>query len=156
MGLISRVSSRTYRKNKLLDKMVQRITYRRRLAWNTTSNKRQIIKTPGGKLTFQYTGKRGTVTKCGDTGKKLQGIKAARPADLQAGRCSRRSKTVSRAYGGCVSAASLKRRITRAFLIEEQKVIAKMMKAQKEASQKALKEAEAKSSKKGKKKKSKK
>merc|ERR1712025_674728 len=132
--------------------MVQRITYRRRLAWNTRSNRRRVSKTPGGKLVFLYTGKRGTVTKCGDTGKDLQGIKANRPQNLQPGRTTRRSKTVSRAYGGCVSAASLKRRITRAFLIEEQKVIAKMMKAQKEASQKALKEAEAKSNKKGKKK----
>merc|ERR1711994_738538 len=148
MGLISRVSSRTYRKNL---KMVQRITYRRRLAWNTSSNKRRISKTPGGKLVFLYTGKRGTVTKCGDTGKALQGIKASRPADLQAGRSTRRSRTVSRAYGGCVSANALKRRITRAFLIEEQKIVAKVLKAQKEAAAKATKEAEAKSSKKPKK-----
>ena len=131
--------------------MVQRITYRRRLAWNTTSNQRKIVKTPGAKLVFLYTGKRGTVTKCGDTGKKLQGIKAARPADLQAGRVTRRSKTVSRAYGGCVSANALKRRITRAFLIEEQKIVAKVLKAQKEAAAKATKEAEAKNSKKSKK-----
>merc|ERR1711964_550649 len=107
-----------------------------------------IVKTPGGKLTFQYTGKRGTITKCGDTGKKIQGVKAKRPAQLRPGRSSRRSKSVSRAYGGCVSANALKRRITRAFLIEEQKVIARMLKAQKEAAAKAIKEAESKTSKK--------
>merc|ERR1712038_1709974 len=140
MGLISRVSSRTYRfkyipvQNPKSKKMVQRITYRRRLAWNTTSNQRRIAKTPGAKLVFLYTGKRGTVTKCGDTGKALQGIKANRPADLQAGRSTRRSRTVSRAY-----------------LIEEQKIVAKVLKAQKEAAAKATKEAEAKSSKKSKK-----
>merc|ERR1739847_139412 len=139
MGLISRVSSRTYRlKNQ--NTMVQRITYRRRLAWNTTSNKRRISKTPGGKLVFLYTGKRGTVTKCGDTGLPLQGVKAARP-----------SKTVSRAYGGCIGAAALKRRITRAFLIEEQKIVVKVMKTQQDAATKAAKEAEAKKGKKGKK-----
>merc|ERR1711937_106694 len=148
MGLISRVSSRTYRGQT----MVQRITYRRRLAWNTTSNKRRISKTPGGKLVFLYTGKRGTVTKCGDTGKPLQGIKAARPTGLRPGRTTRRAKTVSRAYGGCVSANALKRRITRAFLIEEQKIVVRVLKAQQEAAIKAAKEAEAgKGKKKGKK-----
>merc|ERR1711981_81016 len=131
MGLISRVSSRTYRKQtNNFKKMVQRIQYRRRLAWNTTSNKRRISKTPGGKLVFLYTGKRGTVTKCGDTGLPLQGVKAARPAQLQPGQVTRRSKTVSRAYGGCIGAAALKRRITRAFLIEEQKIVVKVMKTQ--------------------------
>merc|ERR1712147_577719 len=129
MGLISRVSSRTYRyflcsQQKNSQKMVQRITYRRRLAWNTTSNQRKIVKTPGGKLAFLY------------TGKKLQGVKALRPADMAPGRSARRSRTVSRAYGGCVSAESLKRRITRAFLIEEQKIVAKVLKAQREAAAK--------------------
>merc|ERR1711879_67989 len=141
MGLISRVSSRTYRG---IVNMVQRIQYRRRLAWNTSSNQRVVSKTPGGKLVFLYTGKRGSVAKCGDTGKKLQGVKAARSAQLQPGRCTRRSKTVNRAYGGCVGAQALKRRITRAFLIEEQKIVVKVMKAQKEAAAKAQKEAEAK------------
>merc|ERR1712127_98926 len=148
MGLISRVSSRTYRQ---IHEMVQRIQYRRRLAWNTTSNQRKISKTPGGKLVFLYTGKRGTVTKCGDTGRALQGIKAARPAGLRPGRTTRRAKTVSRAYGGCVSANALKRRITRAFLIEEQKIVVKVMKAQKEAALKAQKEQETKGKKKSKK-----
>merc|ERR1711931_377928 len=141
MGLISRVSSRTYRFLKPFPKMVQRITYRRRLAWNTRSNRRRVSKTPGGKLVFLYTGKRGTVTKCGDTGK-----------DLQPGRTTRRSKTVSRAYGGVVSAAALKRRITRAFLIEEQKIVRKVVKAQKDAVIKASKDTtETKSKKKSKK-----
>merc|ERR1712147_408202 len=156
MGLISRVSSRTYRyflcsQQKNSQKMVQRITYRRRLAWNTTSNQRKIVKTPGGKLVFLYTGKRGSVAKCGDTGKKLQGVKALRPANTKPGRCSKSDKTVTRAYGGCVSAGALRRRITRAFLIEEQKIVVKVLKAQEEAKQKAVKEAEGKKSKKSKK-----
>ena len=33
--------------------MVQRLTYRRRLAYNTASNGRKIVKTPGGKLVYQ-------------------------------------------------------------------------------------------------------
>merc|ERR1711941_206058 len=148
MGLISRVSSRTYRG---IVNMVQRIQYRRRLAWNTSSNQRKISKTPGGKLVFLYTGKKGVVAKCGDTGKKLQGVKANRAAALQPGRTIRRSKTVTRAYGGCVSANALKRRITRAFLIEEQKIVVKVMKAQAEASDKITKEAATKKGKKSKK-----
>merc|ERR1712014_190216 len=112
--------------NLKLKKMVQRIQYRRRLAWNTSSNQRKISKTPGGKLVFLYTGKKGVVAKCGDTGKKLQGVKANRATALQPGRTTRRSKT-----------------ITRAFLIEEQKIVVKVMKAQQEAAQKAAKEAEA-------------
>merc|ERR1711881_524427 len=126
MGLISRVSSRTYQK-KNPQKMVQRIQYRRRLAWNTSSNQRRVSKTPGGKLVFLYTGKRGSVAKCGDTGKPLQGIKANRSAALAPGRCARKTKT-----------------ITRAFLIEEQKIVVKVMKAQAEASDKTKKEAETK------------
>jgi len=116
------------------------------------SNQRKISKTPGGKLVFLYTGKKGVVTKCGDTGKPLQGVKAARAAALQPGRATRRSKSVTRAYGGCIGADALKRRITRAFLIEEQKIVVKVMKAQQEAAIKAAKEAETgKSKKKGKK-----
>merc|ERR1711931_295446 len=107
--------------------------------------------TPGGKLVFLYTGKKGVVAKCGDTGKNLQGVKANRAAALQPGRTTRRSKTVTRAYGGCVSANALKRRITRAFLIEEQKIVVKVMKAQQEAAPKAQKEQETKGKKKSKK-----
>merc|ERR1712178_467425 len=111
--------------DKNLRKMVQRIQYRRRLAWNTSSNQRKISKTPGGKLVFLYTGKKGVVAKCGDTGKKLQGVKANRATALQPGRTTRRSKTVTRAYGGCVSANALKRRITRAFLTKNRKSLSK-------------------------------
>merc|ERR1712014_36150 len=163
MGLISRVSSRTYRyflvrkKNQPFQlKMVQRITYKRRLCWNTSSNQKKIIKTPGGKLAFQYTGKQGTIAKCGDTGKKLQGVKAHRPKQLAAGRTQRRAKTVSRAYGGVISAEALKKRITRAFLIEEQKLVTKITKQSREAAAKAAKEEAAKASKKSKKSKGKK
>ena len=57
--------------------MVQRITYRRRLSYNTKSNKRKTVRTPGGKLVFQYLKKRPTLPKCPMTGLKLKGIKPA-------------------------------------------------------------------------------
>ncbi|CAJ0938184.1 unnamed protein product, partial [Mesorhabditis belari] len=107
--------------------MAQRLTYRRRLSYNTPSNKTKVKKTPGGKLVYQYVKKRGKVPKCGDTGVKLHGITSARPRELS--RLSRRHKTVSRAYGGVLAPNALKERIIRAFLLEEQKIVAKVLKA---------------------------
>ena len=37
--------------------MVQRLTYRRTLSYNTSSNRRKIVKTPGGKLVYQHISK---------------------------------------------------------------------------------------------------
>merc|ERR1712080_691240 len=48
--------------------MVQRITWGRRLSYNTKSNKRKVVRTPGGKLVFQYLKKRPSVPKCPMTG----------------------------------------------------------------------------------------
>merc|ERR1712110_531861 len=79
-------------------KMVQRLTYRRRLSYNTKSNKVRVVKTPGGKLTFQYLKKKASATKCGDCGGALNGIKCLRPSDYS--RVSKRLKSVNRAYGG--------------------------------------------------------
>ena len=78
--------------------MVQRITYRRRLSYNTRSNRRKITRTPGGKLVFQYLKKRPAVPKCPMTGIKLKGIKPTRPSDRP--RLSLRHKKVFGAYGG--------------------------------------------------------
>merc|ERR1739848_395685 len=114
-----------------LSKMVQRLTYRRRLAYNTTSNRRKIVKTPGGRLVYQSIGKQASVPKCGDTGKALRGIKASRP--LAARQLSKRTKTVSRAYGGTLSGTALRARIVRAFLIEEQKIVVRVLKAKQAA-----------------------
>ncbi len=73
--------------------MVQRLTYRRRLAYNTASNGRKIVKTPGGKLVYQRVKKAASVPICGDTKKPLRGVRAVRPRE--ASKLSRRQKTVS-------------------------------------------------------------
>ena len=78
--------------------MVERITYRRRLSYNTRSNRRKIVRTPGGRLTFQYLKKRPSVPKCPMTGLKLKGITPSRPSERS--RLSLRHKKVFRAYGG--------------------------------------------------------
>ncbi|KAH6920798.1 hypothetical protein HPB50_028220 [Hyalomma asiaticum] len=107
--------------------MAQRLTLRRRLSYNTNSNRRRISKTPGGKLVYLYLKKPGSVPKCGDCKLKLRGITPARPRELSA--LSKRHKTVTRTYGGSRCGKCVRNRIIRAFLIEEQKIVAKVLKA---------------------------
>ncbi|KAI9861301.1 MAG: 60S ribosomal protein L34 [Vezdaea acicularis] len=103
-----------------------RLTYRRRNPYNTRSNKVRIIKTPGGKLRYLHIKKKGTPPKCGDCGIKLPGIPALRPREYST--ISRPKKTVQRAYGGSRCANCVKDRVVRAFLIEEQKIVKKVLK----------------------------
>uniref|UniRef100_A0A2C9K3J7 Large ribosomal subunit protein eL34 n=1 Tax=Biomphalaria glabrata TaxID=6526 RepID=A0A2C9K3J7_BIOGL len=70
---------------------------------------------------------------CGDYKTRLGGVKAVRPHKLAA--MSKRQKTVTRAYGGSRCHKAAKERIVRAFFIEEQKIVARVLKAQ-EASKK--------------------
>ncbi|XP_014678564.1 PREDICTED: 60S ribosomal protein L34-like [Priapulus caudatus] len=114
--------------------MVQRLTFRRRLSYNTTSNRRKISKTPGGRLVYLYTKKPGSLAKCGDCKIKLKGVVPARPKELKS--LSRRHKMVSRTYGGSRCATCVRTRIVRAFLIEEQKIVVKVLKAQAKAAKK--------------------
>merc|ERR1739840_32354 len=97
------------------EKMVQRITYRRRLSYNTKSNRRKKVRTPGGKLVFQYLKKRPTVPKCPMTGLKLKGVKPG--TNQEKSRMSLRHKKVYRAYGGVLSHKAVREKIVRAFLI---------------------------------------
>ncbi|XP_049282911.1 60S ribosomal protein L34-like [Anopheles funestus] len=110
--------------------MVQRLTLRRRLSYNTKSNKRRIVRTPGGRLVYLYEKKRRTLPKCGQCKKELSGIKPSRPCERP--RMSRRLKTVSRTFGGVLCHRCLRERIIRAFLIDEQKVV-KVLRAQQQA-----------------------
>merc|ERR1712107_823458 len=98
------------------------------LSYNTKSNKRKKVRTPGGKLVFQYLKKRPTVPKCPMTGLKLKGIKPLRPAERS--RLPLRHKKVFRAYGGVLSHKAVREKIVRAFLIEEQKLVNLLMRDQ--------------------------
>merc|ERR1711862_1065628 len=109
------------------DVIMQRLTFRRRLSYNTKSNRRKIVKTPGGKLVYHYTKKLGTIPKCGDCKIKLHGIRPTRPMRTT---MTKRLKTVSRTYGGSRCHKCVRDRIVRAFLIEEQKIVVKVLKAQ--------------------------
>ncbi|OCT50129.1 60S ribosomal protein L34-B [Cladophialophora carrionii] len=114
-----------------------RLQYRRRNPYNTSSNNVRVIKTPGGKLRLLHIKKRGTAPKCGDCDAvpRLAGlflmmmmpqIPALRPRAYAT--TSRPQKTVQRAYGGSRCGNCVRDRIVRAFLIEEQKIVKKVLK----------------------------
>ncbi|KAG6523524.1 hypothetical protein ZIOFF_013385 [Zingiber officinale] len=120
--------------------MVQRLTYRKRHSYATKSNQTRVVKTPGGKLVYQYTHKRASGPKCPVTGKRIQGIMLSvigvliphlRPTQYRRSRLSRNRRTVNRAYGGVLSGGAVRERIIRAFLVEEQKIVKKVLKIQK-------------------------
>nr|AAT38711.2 60S ribosomal protein L34, putative [Solanum demissum] len=117
--------------------MVQRLTYRKRHSYATKSNQHRVVKTPGGKLIYQTTKKRANGPKCPVTGKRIQGILIGfyiphlRPAEYKRSRLPRNRRTVNRAYGGVLSGSAVRERIIRAFLVEEQKIVKKVLKIQK-------------------------
>uniref|UniRef100_A0A8D2PQN4 Ribosomal protein L34 n=1 Tax=Zosterops lateralis melanops TaxID=1220523 RepID=A0A8D2PQN4_ZOSLA len=55
--------------------MVQRLTYRRRLSYNTASNKTRLSRTPGNRIVYLYTKKVGKAPKsaCGICPGRLRG-----------------------------------------------------------------------------------
>ena len=131
-------------------RMVQRLTYRRRHSYATKSNKQRIVKTPGGKLQYQTLKKKASHPTCPISGQRLHGLPAVRPNTLR--KVSKKNKTVHRAYGGHLAASVVKERIVRAFLVEEQKIVKKVLKLQKAKEMQAAKaSAAAASKKKGKK-----
>ncbi|KAJ1962302.1 60S ribosomal protein L34B [Dipsacomyces acuminosporus] len=108
--------------------MAQRVTYRRRLSYNTRSNRVRVSKTPGGALRVLHVNKPAKGARCGDCGLALAGLPAVRPRELS--RLNKSQKSVSRAYGGSRCSTCVRSRIVRAFLVEEQKIVKKVLKAQ--------------------------
>ncbi|XP_036692587.1 60S ribosomal protein L34-like [Balaenoptera musculus] len=110
--------------------MVQHLTCRHKLFHDTASNKTRLSPTPGNRIVYLYTKKVGKAPKfaCGMCPGRLRGVRAVRPKVLM--RLSKTKKHVSQAYGGSMCAKCVRDRIKRAFLIEEQKIIVKVLKAQ--------------------------
>ncbi|EMP32367.1 60S ribosomal protein L34-like [Chelonia mydas] len=108
--------------------MVQPLTYRHRLSYNTASNKTRLSRTPGNRTVYLYTKKVGKAptSACGVYPGRLRGVRAVRPKVLM--RLSK--KHIRRAYGSSICAKCVCDRIKRAFLIEEQKTVVKVLKAQ--------------------------
>ena len=108
--------------------MAQRVTYIRRLSYNTKSNKTRQVKTPGAVLKVHYLKKRVSKTICGDCHIQLPGLPLLNHYQLK--NQPKNKKSVSRAYGGSRCANCVRNRIIRAFLIEEQKIVKKVLKDQ--------------------------
>lgn len=82
---------------------------------------------------MQYLKKKVNNPHCKVSGVKLNGLKARRPCELSNKRLAKRHKKVNRIYGGCLSHAVVRDRIIRAFLLEEQKIVRKVIKLQSKA-----------------------
>lgn len=82
-------------------------------------------------MVYQSTKKRASGPKCPVTGKRIQGIPHLRPTEYKRSRLSRNRRTINRAYGGVLSGSAVRERIVRAFLVEEQKIVKKVLKIQK-------------------------
>lgn len=106
--------------------MTARVTYRRNTPYNTRSNKVKIVKTPGGSLRFQHVKKNTARPKCGECHIALPGLATVRPRELA--NMSKPKKNVQRAYGGVVCGNCVRNRVVRAFLIEEQKIVKRVLK----------------------------
>ncbi|KAE8661330.1 60S ribosomal protein L34 [Hibiscus syriacus] len=130
--------------------MVQRLTYRTRHSYATKSNQHRVVKTPVGKLVYQTTKKRASGRKCPVTDKRIQGastflflnsnsIPHLRPAEYMRSRLPRSRQTVNCGYGGVLSGSAIRERIIRAFLVEEQKIVKKVLKIQKSKEKQASK-----------------
>eukprot|EP01100_Stratorugosa_tubuloviscum_P010162 TRINITY_DN4338_c0_g1_i1.p1 TRINITY_DN4338_c0_g1~~TRINITY_DN4338_c0_g1_i1.p1 ORF type:complete len:123 (+),score=45.98 TRINITY_DN4338_c0_g1_i1:198-566(+) len=108
--------------------MVFRVTYRRRHCYNTTSNKYRLVRTPGNRIEMQYLKKVANGPRCGDCGGEIHGIPHLRPKEYR--KLKKSQRTVNRAYGGSRCSTCVRDRIIRAFLVEEQKIVKRVLKAQ--------------------------
>jgi large subunit ribosomal protein L34e len=102
-----------------------------RHSYNTTQHRLRVVRTPGGKLVSQRIKKTTKGPKCSDCGIILPGIKHLRSTEYR--RSNKRERTVSRCYGGSACGRCVKQRIVRAFLLEEQKAVKKVLAERKAA-----------------------
>jgi large subunit ribosomal protein L34e len=96
-----------------------------RHSYNTTSHKLRAVRMPGGALKSQRVSKTTKGPKCMDCKASLPGIKHMKMTDFK--RTNKRERTVSRCYGGSACHSCVRQRIVRAFLLEEQKAVKKVL-----------------------------
>lgn len=110
--------------NSGLDK---RVTYRRRHTYRTLGNRLTAIRTPGGRLAVHELKKRkaGAFTPGYHGHQRLHGIKNI--SNTNSSSSYKNARSVSRAYGGVLSGSFLRERIVRAFLVEEQRIVKKLL-----------------------------
>eukprot|EP01002_Notosolenus_urceolatus_P015179 NODE_7464_length_566_cov_90.702128_g6450_i0.p1 GENE.NODE_7464_length_566_cov_90.702128_g6450_i0~~NODE_7464_length_566_cov_90.702128_g6450_i0.p1 ORF type:complete len:117 (-),score=36.10 NODE_7464_length_566_cov_90.702128_g6450_i0:127-477(-) len=110
--------------------LTRRVSYRRHCHYATKGNKFKIVRTPGSKLVLHYTPKRTRGVRAPKHlgGEILAGIKHLNAKDRS--KASKSRLTVSRPYGGVFTHRQVRERIIRAFLVEEQKIVKRVLKAQ--------------------------
>ena len=102
-----------------------RFTRNARHSYNTRQHGVRGIRTPGGQLKSQRIYKTTKGPRCSDCKTVLQGIKHVKSSKIHT--LKKRERTVTRAYGGSACASCVKSRIMRAFLLEEQKAVKKVL-----------------------------
>ncbi|EEH55565.1 uncharacterized protein MICPUCDRAFT_9155, partial [Micromonas pusilla CCMP1545] len=100
----------------------------RRHCYATKSNKIRKLRLPGGQLGIQYVKKKtkGPQTPSGDHG-RIHGIPRVAKQKYSNKHMAKNKKSVSRAYGGVLSGGAVRERVVRAFLVEEQKIVKKVL-----------------------------
>ena len=107
-----------------------RVHYLRKHTYTTRSNKIRKVRTPGGRLTVQYIKKVSKGPQTAIKGRaRLSGLKKLSNSDYS--RQTRSSRRIARPYGGVITPGELKEKIMRAFLIEEVKIVKKIVKSDK-------------------------
>jgi large subunit ribosomal protein L34e len=91
----------------------------------TSSQRTRAVKTPGGRIKPHHISKTTNGPKCSDCKISLPGIKHTVKSAYK--NMKKRERTISRAYGGSCCATCVRNRIMRAFLLEEQKLIKKII-----------------------------
>ena len=104
-----------------------RVTRTRRHAYRTATNRVKTVRAPGGRYVAKYMCKHAKGVTCGEAGceKALPGIKHMANHDFKG--TSKRERRVSRAYGGSICGQCIKKRVVRAFLLEEVKLAKRAM-----------------------------
>jgi len=103
----------------------KRVTRVGRHPYATRSHLTKPIKTPGGKLVAQTIVKKSKGVTCSECGCTLSGIKHLKQSKYKS--LKKRERRVSRAYGGSACGPCVKTRVMRAFLLEEQKAVKKLL-----------------------------
>ncbi len=102
-----------------------RVTRPGRHSYNTKSARIRTILTPGGRHVAQKIKKTTKGPICSDCKCSLPGIKHLKSSAYK--NLKKRERTVSRAYGGSACGGCVRMRIVRAFLLEEQKAVKKLL-----------------------------
>jgi large subunit ribosomal protein L34e len=102
-----------------------RIVRAGRHSYVTRSNRIRAIRTTGGTLVAGKITKTTKGPRCSDCKCPLPGIKHLKRSAYK--NLKKRERTVSRAYGGSACGGCVRQRIVRAFLLEEQKAVKKLL-----------------------------